>query len=255
MEKKEMRNLLVKFLEVKERGWIESLRKGTTGIGYTFETLIGKKEETLPIADFQGIEIKVKRRYSKGTITLFNAAPDNEVYATKRIYEQYSIHNRNFNYYKTFMINVNSIDMKKYGKHYFKLAIDNKNKLIRMNIYDEKKELLENKVSWSYELIKEKIKLKIANLAIIKADIKKVKDKVYYKYYHIKFLEIKGFDEFIKLIDEGIITITFKISVDLSMKKFGEMKNHGIGFDINEKNINKLYIEKDFEKKTTNSRF
>lgn len=255
MEKKEMRNLLVKFLEVKEKGWIESLRKGTTGIGYTFETLIGKKEETLPIADFQGIEIKVKRRYSKGTITLFNAAPDNEVYATKRIYEQYSIQNRNFNYYKTFMINISSQEMKKYGKHFFKLTIDKKNKQIRMNIYDEKKELIENKISWSYDLIKEKINLKIKNLAIVKADIKKDEEKIFYKYYHITFFEIKGFEEFIRLIEEGIITITFKISVDLSMKKFGEMKNHGIGFDINERNINKLYTIKDFEKKTTNSRF
>lgn len=254
MERKQMRNLLVKFLNVKEKGWIESLRKGTTGIGYTFETLIGKKEETFPIADFQGIEIKVKRRYSKGNITLFNAAPDNEVYATKRIYKQYSIQNKNFNYYNTFMINVKTTEMKKYGKHLFNLSVDYNNKIIRLNIYDLNKNLIENKISWSFELIKEKINLKIKNLAIIKADIKKENEKTYYKYYHISFYEIKGINEFIKLIEEGIISITFKISVDLSQKKFGEMKNHGIGFDINEKEINKLYNIKDFEKKTTNSR-
>ena len=37
------------FEKVKNKGWIKSLRKGDTGIGYTFETLIGKKEENLPI--------------------------------------------------------------------------------------------------------------------------------------------------------------------------------------------------------------
>lgn len=255
MERKEMRNLFVKFLKVKEKGWIKSLRKGTTGIGYTFETLIGKKEETLPIADYQGIEIKVKRRYSKGTITLFNAAPDNEIYATKRIYEKYSVQNKNFNYYKTFMINVSANEKKKYGKHLFKLSIDYKKKLIEMNIYDLAGNLIENNISWSFKLINEKIKMKIANLAIVKADIKEENNEIYYKYYHISYYEIKGINTFIKLIETGVISITFKISVDLSMKKFGEMKNHGIGFDINEKNIKKLYNLKDFEKKTTNSRF
>ena len=90
MEKKQMRDLLVEFLKIKNKGWIKSLRKGPTGIGYTFETLLGKPEETFPIADYRGIEIKVKRKYSKGTITLFNAAPDNELFITKQIYEKYS---------------------------------------------------------------------------------------------------------------------------------------------------------------------
>lgn len=254
MKKKEMRDLLVKFLKIKDKGWIESLRKGTTGIGYTFETLIGKPEESFPIADFEGIEIKVKRRYSKGKITLFNATPDNEVFATKRIYNQYSVCNKNFRYNKTFMINVNAKNMTKYGYHKFKLEIDYENKKIVLNIYNLEEKLIENKVSWSFELIEEKINNKIKNLAIVKADIKKEDNKTYYRYYNINFYEIKGLETFIKLIEENIITITFKISVYLTGKKYGEMNNHGIGFDINEKNINDLYNLKNFEKKTTNSR-
>ena len=72
MTTKDMTLLLIRYLKVKNKGWIKSLRRGPTGIGYTFETLIGKQEENLPIADFRGIEIKVKRRYSKGNITLFD---------------------------------------------------------------------------------------------------------------------------------------------------------------------------------------
>ena len=74
-----------------------SQRKGTTGIGYTFERLIGKEEENFPIADYRDIEIKVKRKYSKGDITLFSANPDNEVFAIKRIYETYGTCNKNKN--------------------------------------------------------------------------------------------------------------------------------------------------------------
>ncbi len=57
-------------------GWIESKRKGTTGIGYTFETLLGKEEESFPIPDYGSIEIKTRYRNAKFPITLFNATPD-----------------------------------------------------------------------------------------------------------------------------------------------------------------------------------
>ena len=43
------------FNEVKKKGWVKSLRKGDTGVGYTFETLIGKEEENFPIADYGSI--------------------------------------------------------------------------------------------------------------------------------------------------------------------------------------------------------
>jgi hypothetical protein len=44
--------LLGLFDEVKERGWIDTLRQGDTGIGYTFETLIGIEENNDEKADF-----------------------------------------------------------------------------------------------------------------------------------------------------------------------------------------------------------
>lgn len=254
MEKKQMRDLLVEFLKIKNKGWIKSLRKGPTGIGYTFETLLGKPEETFPIADYRGIEIKVKRKYSKGTITLFNAAPDNELFITKQIYEKYSVQNKNKNYNKTFMVNVNSKEKIKYGYHKFKLEVDHIEKNIRLCIYDLSEKLIDNKISWSYKLIEEKINNKIKNLAIVKTDIEKKENTEYYYYYHISFYEIKSVETFLTLVEDGIITITFKISVYTTGPKTGEMYNHGIGFDINEKNINKLYNIKDFEKKTTNSR-
>lgn len=53
-----------KFLEIKKMGWIKSKRKGHTGVGMTFEYLIGTNENNFEIPDFNGIEIKTKRNYS-----------------------------------------------------------------------------------------------------------------------------------------------------------------------------------------------
>ena len=68
-------------------GWIESMRRGTTGIGYTFESLLGKPEESFPIPDYGTIEIKTRYRNGKRDITLFNATPDGDfLFATKMMY-------------------------------------------------------------------------------------------------------------------------------------------------------------------------
>ena len=39
------------------KGYVKSIRGGTTGIGATFEALIGKEEDKLSLPDFKGIEI------------------------------------------------------------------------------------------------------------------------------------------------------------------------------------------------------
>lgn len=60
-----------KFEELNSRGFVKSLRKGPTGIGLTFETLMGVEENNLALPDIEGIEIKAHRDNSQSMITLF----------------------------------------------------------------------------------------------------------------------------------------------------------------------------------------
>ncbi len=60
-----------KFQELKNRGFIKSLRKGPTGIGYTFERLLGLNENNLALPDIKNVEIKTHRENSNSMITLF----------------------------------------------------------------------------------------------------------------------------------------------------------------------------------------
>lgn len=75
----DLNELLERFDRVKAMGWIDSLRSGHTGIGYTFETLVGIEENNHQLADFRGIEIKCKLRNESaspsGKINLFQLAP------------------------------------------------------------------------------------------------------------------------------------------------------------------------------------
>ena len=60
-----------KFYELKDKGYVKSLRRGPTGIGYTLETYLGIKENNLALPDISGVEIKAHRSKSNNLITLF----------------------------------------------------------------------------------------------------------------------------------------------------------------------------------------
>ena len=48
-----------KLRTIRDKGFIKTLREGSTGIGYTFEMLFGVRENNIPIPDIGGrVEIK-----------------------------------------------------------------------------------------------------------------------------------------------------------------------------------------------------
>ncbi len=60
-----LKELESKLREIKNKGFVSSLRSGSTGIGYTFESLLGISENNLPIPDIGGrIELKTIRKDS-----------------------------------------------------------------------------------------------------------------------------------------------------------------------------------------------
>jgi len=60
-----------KFREIREKGFIPSLRNGPTGIGYTLETILGINENNDALPDIEGAELKAHRTNSSNLITLF----------------------------------------------------------------------------------------------------------------------------------------------------------------------------------------
>ena len=59
-------------------GFVNTLRPGSTGVGYTLETLLGIAANSSRSPDYKGIEIKTGRRKSKrsGRTTLLSKTPD-----------------------------------------------------------------------------------------------------------------------------------------------------------------------------------
>ena len=236
-------SLRLKFEQIKKIGWVESQRSGTTGIGYTFEKLLGKEEEQFAIPDYGTIEIKTRHRNSRESIGLFTAAPDGDyLFATKKMYDEYGFPDSKNPELKVFYASMGT-KFKHAGRDYqFRIQIDKEANKIKIIALDKVGNIIDTEVSWSLEMIKQKVETKLKYLAFVKADSKFICGKQYFNYYSLVFYMIRGFNTFIKLIEKDIIHVTFMVGVYRTGPKKGMMYNHGVRFDIREENLDKLFI-------------
>jgi len=218
------------FKKIKGQGWIKSKSNGRGAAGITLELLLGKERENFEIPDYEGIELKTSTQ--KGyKISLFNAVPDNSFFEIKRLFKKYSYFNKHNQ--KNFRIRTCTNKLYKIPTGInFKLNVDYKNKLIKLLIFDMNKSKIEEKVSWSFELLEEKLNRKLKYMALIDVQRKQVNNETYFKYKNINFYKLKNFETFIKLIEEGIIIIKFNINEKENKEGNILIYDHGTSFEI-----------------------
>ena len=226
------------FKKIRKMGLIESKRKGTSGLGYTFECLLNKKEDQECKPDYGTIEIKCKLGYTKTPITLFNCAPiRNGVYATRYILDNYGYeYNNNRIFSRTLFVKYTRVA----NNYNFKLKINYLEKRIIMEAYYNNK-FLEEVCYWDFKELEKKLKVKLTNLAIIYGYPYNYNNIIYYKYLKFEAYKLKGFYEFLDFINRDIIRIQFYMKEGKSILGNPEMDTHGVAFKINRKDINKLF--------------
>lgn len=234
--------LYQKFLEIKNMGWIQSMKNNRSGIGYTFERLLGKKEENFCYPDFHGIEIKTKKNFANGFITLLSAVPDGDyLFPLDTIRETYGYPDKTFFHKKIFQCSIqNGVETKIKGK-YFQLSVDKDNEKIYLVVLNHKNEIIDRSISWSFDWMKERLFLKIQYLAVIHANHRIVYDEEYFQYTKIDFYKLRDFETFLKLINSGVIRITFALGLYKSGPKVGQKHDHGANFEIHLKDITLLF--------------
>jgi hypothetical protein len=238
-----LKELESKFKEIKELGWVKSIQKGHGGIGVTFEDLLGIENNSLEIPDYNGIEIKTKRDYSKSFITLFNMTPTGKYYhEIERLLNEYGYPDINDTKFKVLNNSVISNRRTCIGTNYqFMLKVDKIERKIYLCIFDKLGYLIEKNIYWDFDLIKEKLYRKMKIIALISATRKFINKDEYFKYYKMEIFYLKDFETFINLIEDGIIRINFKIGVFKNGKRIGQIHDHGTSFNIKKEDFNKLY--------------
>ncbi len=65
------KEIVTRLSEVKELGFVKTKRRGSTGVGYTLETLLGIAENNIYLPDLGIFELKARRQGHTGMTTLF----------------------------------------------------------------------------------------------------------------------------------------------------------------------------------------
>ncbi len=215
--------------------------------GFILEELLCISKNSLPIADFCGIEIKSlhnKRRYKK--LKLFCATPDSHFFVSKQLLDKYGYYT---NGSKKFYINVFA---NKYSKsknnYYFKLSIDHFSKNVFLNIYDKDMNLLSNDIFWSFDYLNEIVTRKIDYLAIVYYDKYINSNKLFISYTGYDYYNLKNFGFFLNAIHNGMISISFLIGTK-AKNNYIKIYDHGTSFNINSRMLQ--YVYNKIEKKNT----
>ena len=180
-----IRKLQKEFKKIKGMEYIKTVRNGPTGVGATFEKLIGKEEESFEIPDYYGIEIKTRRAYSKAYITLFNCVPTgSSFHETKRLRDIYGYPSKNDKNLKELYAEVFANESVKVGLwHYFKIKVDKQKQKLILQIYNYKNQLIDDTTYWDFDILKEKLERKLQILALVKAWTNRINGIEYFKYY------------------------------------------------------------------------
>jgi len=231
------------FEKIKKLELVKSLRKGSTGVGFTFETLLNKKEDQESKPDFRSIELKCKMGYSKSPLTLFCCIPERDgLSAIKYIFETYGKnYTRNKIKYKMFSREVFSKQPLKKRGYEFRLKVDYLRLEITLKSYYNGF-FVENVCKWNFKTIEKKLKEKIIHLAIIQAYPYIRNQELYYKYVKINFYKLKGYYEFLQLIENDKIFVKFYMK-SKSKTDEGKIDNHGVAFRIKNEHIEELFYK------------
>jgi len=224
-----LKELESKLSEIKNMGFVESLRKGSTGIGFTFETLFGVKENNIPIPDIGGrVEIKTIRKDSKSLITLFtfnrgvwNIKQSELVRKFGYIDKKGRIALKNTVYYGRAVSQGLFLDI-------------NESKNIIHLVDENTKEIV---ATWDVYVIVGIFMTKMSRLLIVMADRKKEHGKEYFHYNEAYLLTDPSPRKFISAIKKSLIGIDIR----MHLKESRAVRNRGTAFRIKEKDLIKLY--------------
>lgn len=231
-------NLLIeKIREIQlsgDEGWHIATRSGDTGIGKTFEDLLEKEEDNLPDADFHGIEIKSRRKFSSSMITLFTKSPDSPKGVNTVLREKYG-----YGEPKILHATVpsNRAAFNQFSNHSFQISVDRDAFEIKLLIFDKTMTLIDNTVTWNFKTIEDKLEKKIKTTAIVSAEEKIVNGKTYFKYDQVDLMTGLTLERFLQAIEAGHMFVDIRIGVYGSGKNIGKTHDHGTGFRIKAENL------------------
>ncbi len=253
MSEKESKELLIKKVkEMKDKGYVESTRKGDTGIGKTSEDLLGKKEDNLQEPDFHGFEVKANAKTSPSLITLTTKAPKrsedgkNIRGANSRITDMIGSPSEEFP-------NVNTLHTTLYAHRITQIGEDYTGQLklegdtIKLEFKNKEGEIVDDNNYYKLSDFEKGLK-KLEKTAFIGVDTRTKEDgKKEYHYNEIEIHEKPTVEKLKECILAGDVAIDIRMGVyqnPENEKTYGKRHDHGTAIRISKESKGKLFSEK-----------
>ncbi len=241
---KVIRSFKKDFLSIKSKGFVPSRRAHDTGIGKTFEDLIGVHENNNLLVDYQGIlELKSARELSQSMVTLFTKSPTYPHGVNTHLRETYGQPDPEFHNLKILHTTVSASDFNTYKNKYgFKLKVDEENEKIFIIIKNLiSGQLISDEIYYSFEVLRDRVETKCKYIAYIEADTKKEKGLEFFRFKKAFLLSGLTFSKFIDNITEGLIVYDIRIGAYKTGNNFGKTHDHGSGFRIPKENLSAVF--------------
>ncbi|HID65588.1 MAG TPA: hypothetical protein EYP32_01410 [Aquificaceae bacterium] len=224
-----LKEVINKLQEIKDKGYIPSLRRGSTGIGYTFESLFGIQENNIPIPDIGGrVEIKTVRRDSQSLITLFTFNRGVWHIRQKDLIQEYGYIDEKGRYALK-----NTVFYGRPIHQGISLEVNEDENTIHLIDINTKKIL----ATWDIYVIVGTFMTKLSRLMFIIADRKVEQGKEYFYYGEAYLLTDPNPRRFLKAFKKSLIGIDIR----MHLKESGAVRNRGTAFRIKEKDLIELY--------------
>jgi len=219
-----------KLEEIKQKGFVKSLRKNNTGIGHTLEKLLGIKENNIGEPDFiynkLKVELKTQRKKAGSRVTLSTKSPVWEPLRDREIINKLGYVDKEGRKALKITLKVDGFNSKGFKLQIEKDKLNIMHKDFGVTCYFKFSELIKT------------IKIKLyKNLLLVLAE-REYKDKEEY-FHYVEAVLFSDFNEekFKKLLNEGKIVWEFR----MHLKESGFARDHGSGLRISRKYLGSLF--------------
>lgn len=203
---------------VKKMGFVESHRRGNTGIGKTLEDLLGIEENNIPGPDAVGIELKSTRRQSRNLTTLFTKEPPRD---QRNLWNQDIVRKLGYVNGEGRQALKVTIEPDKPNSQGFYLSYDDRSVAVDHEGYGRC-------AVYPIELLRETFERKFPALVLVLADVKRIDGKEYFWYNEAFHLDDFDSASFLSLMREGEITLDIRMHI----KPNGNIRNRGTAWRI-----------------------
>lgn len=237
---KNLEEFISKFEKINKMGWIETHRRGRTGIGKTLEDLLDIEENNIDGPDFAQYELKAMRTNGGDTqlLTLLTKSPLPKGVNSKLL-EKYGYISDVYEHKKKVLHSTLSVG------HF--ASISDTGKSLSVDCSDNKISIIDNDgvsfAYWTAEILETAFKKKYPfSMVHVYADSQMniITGKEEF-YYHTAY-ELSGFnfEKLIVQIEEGNV----KVDIRIGQHSDGTPHDHGTGFRIQDRALPKIFQNK-----------